>query len=301
MAYLASNLLQDAYRKLGMLEVRTATGGSTTTVVDSGFVGIKNAPKDDAWLNGTLFIVRDAAGTNVAPENEFQRISGYAASTGTFTLDTALTSSASASDTYAYTTAEVPLRSMLELANAALQALGTISLVDTTTLDTASPQTEYACSAIWKRPRPIRVDVQGNSDSGDNAWIESRDWDYQPATGGATGLIIFGHQPESGMGIRVWYNGLHPTLTAYNSVVHESVPPELAALTLAEKALEWLNTRYRGSDEFMLQRLSDAKVQRQQYEATNPVWRVRRKPKLLITAEYAADVFPSRYGPVWRK
>ena len=119
MAYYLSNLMQDAYRKMGMLNVSIATGGSDTTIVDSKLAAVG---KDDAWKESVMFIVRDSSG--VAPENEFNRISAYDAASGTFTVDTAFTAAVASGDTYAYTTPEIKLREMIELANASIQSLG---------------------------------------------------------------------------------------------------------------------------------------------------------------------------------
>jgi len=303
--YTLSKMLQDGYRKVGTLEIGLATGGSTATststctIVDSAQVG-KKGIKDDVWKDCAMFVVRDAAGAGAAPEGEVQRISAYDAATGTFTMTPAFSANVAVGDTYAYGTPEYPLRTMIELANSALQNLGYIALIDKTTLDTSSGKSEYAASVAWKR-KPTRVDVRGNSDSDDNMWIESRDWDFEPSGPGSAGLIIFGRIPESGMDIRVWYEDVHPTMTAYSSIVSESIDPELAALALAEKALGWQNSRNRGAEPFMIQLWNDVKNQLASRMATTPVYRFRRKPKLLSLGVGAGDIVPSRYGPVWRK
>ena len=168
MAFTLSNMLQGVYKALGQLRVSTATGGSTTTIVDTKRVGTAN---DDDFRNGVAFVVRDAGGASAAPEGEFNRISAYVDSTGTFTVDTAYTAAPASGDTYAWANQQYPIYEMIQAMNDGLRLLGDVPLVDTTTLDTAAAQTEYAAAVAWKRRRPYRIDIQGRTgDADDNQW-----------------------------------------------------------------------------------------------------------------------------------
>ena len=138
MSFTLSNLLQQVYAELGQLQVGTATGGTTSTLVDSRMA---NLGLDDDWENGAICIME---ADSQAPEGEYQRISSYADGSGTFTLEEGLTAAPQSGDTYGLVSAYYPLYTMVELVNAGLRALGDIPLVDTTTLDTAARQTEYA-------------------------------------------------------------------------------------------------------------------------------------------------------------
>lgn len=288
MAFTLANLLAGAFQSLGQLTTgNKATGGSTTTVVDSTQA---NTARDNAWKNGGMFILRDAAGAGAAPEGEFQRISAFTNSSGTFTVETAFSSAVGAGDIYGFTSPYYPLRQMQELANTALRALGDVDLVDTTTLDTVSGDTEYAASVTWKRTRPTRVDVQGSTaDAQDNQWREWPDFEWVPATAGSAGKLIFPDYPYPSRDVRVWYRGPHPALLAYSDPVHESFDPELAVLALVVKALEWQNGRSGGTDEYLLQRLGDARQELANRMVTARPYRLKRKPRLLIVGGNGAD------------
>lgn len=288
MAYTLSNLLVGVFQSLGQLTVgNKATGGSTTTVVDSTQA---NTARDNAWKNGAMFIVRDAGGASAAPEGQFQRISAFTNSNGTFTVETAFSTAVAAGDIYGYASPYYPLRQIQELANEALRALGDVDLVDTTTLDTVSGDTEYAASVTWKRGRPIRVDIQtSTADAQDNQWQEWPDYEWVPAQAGSAGKIIFPDYPVASRDVRVWYRGPHPALLAYSDPVHESFDPELVVLQTVVKALEWQNGRSGGTDEYLLQRLGDARQELANRMVLTRPYRAKRKPRLLIVGANVAD------------
>lgn len=278
MAYTLSNLLWDAYTLLGQAHTTQATGGTTLTALDSKLVG---EGKNDDWNNGVLFVLRDAGGASAAPEGEFQRVSDYADNTGTFTVDTAFSAAIASGDRIGYTTPRWSLYEMKELVNLALSELGDLDFVDTTTLDTADDQTEYAASVTWKRTPPKRVDVQTvDDDTNDNRWYEIKDWEYVPAAGGSTGLIIFPYQLIADYGIRVWYIGAHPELNAYSDVVDERIHPSVARWATVVQALKTMNARTQGDEESIKMDLMDARQELDNALNKHPIWKVPRKSKL---------------------
>jgi len=296
-AYTLSNLLQDVYMDLGQFNVSTATGGTTATLVDSKQVGLH---KDNAWLNGACFIIRDVAGASAAPEGEFALVTGYTSSSGTFTsAASSYTVAPADGDTYGFVNNFYPLHTVRELCNLGIQALGDVALVDTS-LTTAASQREYALPAACKRNRPLEVAIQGETgDSDDNAYVPIYDYDYIPAAAGSTGTIQFKRQPASGRTIRIVYEGIHPKLTAYSSVVHETIHPELAKVSATEMCLRWQNSRLQGGDDFLLQRWNDAKQTLLMEKTMHPVWKPRRKSRLFILGDtdtrysrFSGDVLP---------
>ncbi len=269
MTFTLSNLLQAIYTELGQLQVSAATGGTTTTLVDSAMIG--SGGQDDVWKNAALFILQDTAGA--APQGEFQRISANDDSTGTFTLDTAFSAAPAAGDTYGIASEYYPLRTMIEIINAGLRALGDIPLVDSATLTTAAGQTEYPASLTWKRRPPTRIDIQDQTgDSDDNHWLRLFDWEFVPASPGQTGLIVFGSEPTAGRALRIWYQDSHPRLNDFDDPLSEVIAPDLAVAAGVERALRWQNSRLGGGDPFLLQRWNDAKEELRQARAEYPIW-----------------------------
>jgi hypothetical protein len=276
MVYKLSNLLQNIYTELGQLTVTTATGGTTTTAVDSKQIG---AHSDDDWKNGALFVI---AAESAAPEGEFECISGYMDSSGTFTVDAAFNAVVESGDTFGFASDHYPLRTLIELANAGLRALGDIALVDTTSLETSVNTSEYAAALAWKRRRPLMIDYQGRMGaSGDNQWVRVYDWEFIPALPNSTGLIIFNEELPEGRDIRIWYVDSHTRVSAYDDAISETIAPELAAAAAVERALRWQNSRQGGGDPFLLQRWNDAKIELARARVNFPIWTPRRVSKLL--------------------
>ena len=117
MAFVLSNLLQQAFIRLGQANISTATGGATTSVVDSKQGGLHG---DNAWKDGACIIIRDAAGASAAPETEIALVTAYTDSSGTFTSTTgAYTVAPADGDTFMFVNDFYPLFTMRELANSA--------------------------------------------------------------------------------------------------------------------------------------------------------------------------------------
>ena len=283
MSYTLSTLLIDVYAELGQLTVSTATSaGTTSTIVDSKQA---NQHGDEDSIMWSAFIIEDAGGESAAPEGEMALVTSYTDSTGTFTSPASSWTVAPATgDVFAWANDFYPYYDMIRAANRALKALGEIPLVDTTTLDTASSQTEYAVATTWKRNPPYRVDIETREDTNDNQWMQIYDWEYIPATAGSTGLLVLPQLPAS-KDLRVWYDGVHPILNTYEDAVYEGFPDQLVLAACVEKALVWQNSRLQGGDEFLLQRLNDARQDLAIARASYQPWKPRRRPSMLILGQ----------------
>lgn len=275
MAYYLWNLIRDVYQGLGRSEVSTATGGTTTTLVDAKLAG---KGRDDDYNDGAI-IVLSAGGE--APEGEIKRVSDYEGSSGTFTFESAMTAAPESGDLYLRVDPYFPYRNIVEQVNKGLLRLGEIPLVDTTSLDTAENQTEYTAAVAWKRRPPVRVDIQTNpGDADDNRWEEVPYWEYVPAGAGATGLIVFDRQLTSGRDLRVWYLSDHPRVSAYSDAINELIHPVLAAAAVMVEALTWQQARLSGGDEALTGQLERAAAELARLRVLYPVWRPRRRARM---------------------
>ena len=154
----------------------------------------------------------------------------------------------------------------------------------------------------WKRTTPLRIDLQTSigSTASDNAWDTVTNWDYEPASAGSTsGCIIFGSYLPSGRKLRVWYKGAHARVSGSTDAVDERIHPELAISLLVERMYEYRNSLNRGSVPFDLQRWNDAKVQSQTAFLKYPIWKPKRKSKVLELDGDSGDHLPyvNPYGP----
>lgn len=279
MALTLSKVMQRGWRELGLMIDITATGGSTTTVVDSNSQYTTN----DALLRGTVIVVRDAGGASAAPEGEFGKITDYAAGTTTWTMS-ALTTAVASGDKIGLARPTISLEQMVQAVNDALMQLGTIQLVDTS-LTSAANQTEYALPVGLKISRLIDVQYKTVTNDSDNNQYRSimGQVDYVPAAPGSTGLLIL-PQLAADRTIKIIYEGVHPTLTTYSSVISETIQEELIVAATIDKALTWLVSK-RGESAlgtFLLQRWNDAKNYLQMQKVDKPVYKIKPKPKFFV-------------------
>src|SRR3990167_8204573 len=93
------NLLSRFLRETGLGHYGTATGGSTTTLVDTTTLQSTQFSDQD-WVGGWARISRDAGGAAAAPEAEIRPITTYAPSTGTITVNPAFTAAPVSTDNY---------------------------------------------------------------------------------------------------------------------------------------------------------------------------------------------------------
>jgi hypothetical protein len=276
-----SKVMQRAWRETGFSIDIIATGGSTTTIVDTN----SQYTSDDSLVGGTAVIVRDSAGASAAPEGEFQRISDYVASTTTFTVATAFSSAAAAGDSVLLATPRIRSPQMIQAVNDGLANLGTISLVDVS-LTSADAQTEYALPVGLKIKRLLDVQYQTNTgDANDNQYVSIiGQAKYLPAAPGSTGLLIL-PQLSASRTIKILYEGVHPTLNTFSDKVSETIQEELAVAAAIDKALTWYVSK-RGDSAlgtFTIQRWNDAKQTLKMQIAEKPVYRAKSKAKFFVS------------------
>ncbi len=290
MALTLSKVMQRVWRETGWSIDCLATGGSTTTIVDTNTV----YSTTNALAGGTAIVVRDAGGASAAPEGEFSRITSFDTGTETWTLTSTLTSAVGAGDSILLATPKVKLPQMIQAVNDGLANLGTISLVDTS-LSTVAAQREYSLPVGLKIKRVLDVLIQGQTgDSDDNRYTSIfGNVRFFPAAPGTVGILELMQDYPSSHTIKILYEGVHPTLNAYNSTVSETIQEELAVAAAMDKVLTWLVSK-RGDSAlgtFVIQRWNDAKQTLQMQKADKPVFRVKPKAKFFV----ANSTMESRY------
>ena len=257
MAYSATDfqlthLLQRVYRRLKTVRVSKATGGSTSTVVDTNLATLLGDSNEDDYLNNwSVFVVKDAAGA--APEGEFNRISDYTSSTGTITVPDVFTAAVASGDKYMYVSPEFPLYDSIEIVNDALVSLGNVIAYDTS-ITTAANQTEYTLPLKLKAQKLLGLEIQGiTTDSNDNRWVPIPRAREVLAAAGSMGTLIFPQYP-SGYQVRIRHFGLHPRVETFSDYINERIHPELAVAICTAHLLQWYNGQTNGNNKFMMQR-----------------------------------------------
>lgn len=254
MAYSATDfqlthLLQQGFRKLRNTRISTATGGSTTTIVDSKLIDYLGDSNEDDILNGgTVILIKDTGGAGAAPEGEIRYISDYTSETGTITFE-AMTAAPAASDTYMLVSRDFPLYDMLEVVNDALAYLGQVAPTPDTSLTTVVSQTEYTLPIAMQGAQILDVTYQ---DSGNDRNIPVDGWKLKPATAGSTGILVI---PDIGASrtLEVTYLATHPKVSAYSDYISKAVYPDVAVRSFVAHAWEWLNHNSGSADDLSRQ------------------------------------------------
>lgn len=215
-------------RRLGVTRSGTATGGSTTTLIDTS----RLVQVDDYWNEGTVWVEDTTDG--LAPKSEFSIVSDFVQSTKTATIGT-LTAAIAAGDEYVIAGALYTLDELIEAINTVLARLE-IPAVDTSSLTITSSTTEYTLPAAVVRGLLRRVYLQTDTGSGDNRWREVHDWTVKfGATGAQDTLII--PQFDSGYALRLDYITRHQRLRSAGDNVNEAIDLDALALHAAIEAL----------------------------------------------------------------
>ncbi len=279
-----SNILRDSLVELGEFRENAATGGTTTTIVDSGISG-----SDTDYVGGTMLVTRDAGGLSAAPENEFAEVTSYTAATGTMTgAASSFTAAPAVGDRYGVSTKKYPHFEMIRYINRALSQVGDVPLMDTS-ITTAASQTEYAVPVALKRQPPYQVDLQTvTTDSNNNQWVEidRGRWDYVPAVGGSTGLLIISDQLPTGRLLRIWYKGPHSAMRVYNDTIYEGIHEEWLIWETVYRALRVRAAMQDKLSDMDTQLLQEAGVERQKQMLKHTIWKPQRRSSLLIVKRF---------------
>jgi len=199
--------------RLGAVRVSTATGGSTTTVVDT----VARTESDDSWNGGTVWIIDGSAGATDAPTGEWARVTDFVNSTSTLTIE-AVTAAVGATDTYAVASGRYPLDVLRTAINNELVRYK-IPLYDTTSLDVIANQSEYTLPAgiYYHNLRGVYEGI--NDDSNDNRWAPVNFHVLGASSGSQHTLVIDSRNVTVGNDLMLEYvSELTPLYTASSTI-----------------------------------------------------------------------------------
>lgn len=292
-----THVLQQLYRRLGG-KVVLATGGSTTTAVDTKLADeLADGNEDDIYNGGTIVVIEDAGGASASPEGQFSRITDYVASTTTITFSPAMTAAIASGDRIMIAPQEFPLYDMSEVVNDALKNLGDIPVVDTS-LTTSDNKTEYSLPLAIKGQQILNVEMQGiTTDSDNNQYMGVSNWRTVDALPGSTGTLVLPQLP-SGYTIRITYLGKHPRVDAYDDYISEYYHPELVHAAVFVHALQWRNDNDAvagGADQSKLALEQKAWSQYDRARITHPVDLPKRRQQGFV---HWAGSYEDKFYPI---
>lgn len=270
-----SDLTYMVAREIGILKEGVATGGSTTTIIDTN----ERSEENDYWNGGTAWILKDAGGAGAAPEKEFALITDHVSATGTLTVAT-FSAAVGAGDRYAVANDWVPKNIIISQINSALLDMGPVPTTDITSITTADNQTEYTLPAAAGRDlRQVFIQTV-DDDSDDNRWAEIRGWKVKQAVPGTADTLILDRQYPTGYDLMLVYMATHGALSAATDALNEHVPVERVVIPAALQCLYHLaqRTGWNKWDKY----IARFEQRTEQIRQTRPILVPRRASKLMI-------------------
>jgi hypothetical protein len=225
---------------LGTAKTGKATGGTTTTLIDTNALRLT---ENDYFNEGTLLILKDQAGAGAAPEKEFSRIKDFAQTNKTITVYDAFTVAPGSGDTYGVANRRYPLFLMQEMINNALYLEGYIPGEDTS-ITTVASQTEYTMPSGTSRDLR-QVLVSTNDDSDMNEWTPVVNFDIKKTATGTGDLLVLNYELEAGRTLWLRYAKQHDELTAASSELDEAIHPDRIVFSVAAELLRWYRDKTR--------------------------------------------------------
>lgn len=225
-------------RLLKTMSEGTATGGGTTSIVDT----VERTEDADYWNGGTAWITYDAAGAGAAPQGEFSFISDYGSNT--LTLRETLTAAVASGDRYAISTPRYPLHLLIQSIN---EVLSIIEKTDITTITTATEQLEYNLPTDCLNLKQVWMQTD-SSDSDANGWEPVHDWYQQKTAGGTADLLVFRKQYASGYAVKLVYEPYHAELRFATDKLDDNINVKQVIHDAAVRALLWRKSRVGDSD-----------------------------------------------------
>jgi len=286
MTYTLANLTYELAVELGVVYEGEATGGSTTTLIDTNDL----TQADDYWNGGTVWILDDAGGASAAPEGEYGKISDFDNGTSTATIAT-MTVAPATGDRYAIANKIYPLYTLIQAINRALRHIN-IEATDTTSVDTAASQTEYTLPAVASMDlREVWVQTV-TTDADDNRWYEIRNWNIQKTATGTQEELILPTQLLASRDIKLVYMAPHPKLYDYSDKLDESVHFERVIFRAAWYIMNTEAQQTRNTDPWLIDNREYYKALAERADIRYPILGPQKKGKIMLV-DWGTDYDPA--------
>jgi hypothetical protein len=240
-----ANLFDLTYQlavSLGVVNEGTATGGSTTTLIDT----VELTQADDFWNLGTVWVTYDAGGAGAAPQGEYSVISDFTASSDTVALRSTLTAAIAAGDRYAIGRPRYPLSLLTSKINEVLRQIP-IQKDDITTVAIAADQTEYSLPAdVWDLKE---VWVQSSDDTNDTQPERIYDWTVKKSATGTANVLMLGRQFTADTLLHLKYLTDHQTLRAATDKLDTTIHVNRVVYNAVVGCLLWRKAKIGQLDE----------------------------------------------------
>ncbi len=270
------DLTYELATELGILTESTATGGTTTTLIDTVILD----QADDYWNKGTVWIIKDVGGAGAAPEGSYTVVSDFDNTSNTATVGTIV--APASGDTYVIAHQDYKLGDLIMAINRAIRDIPQIITEDSTTIDTAAAQTEYTMPTGLDTSK-LEVWLESNiSDADDNQWYRARNVYIQKTAGGTADTLVFMEQPPQPRDVKLVYMAPHAKLEIYTDKLDETIRYERVIYRAAVHALNHFRMKTKNTDDYLLQTIQDYERRADQADLMYPVAQPKKLPNIMI-------------------
>jgi hypothetical protein len=254
--YTLFDLVWKCVVELGIARTGTATGGSTSTLVDTS--GLRNVD-EDYYEEGSLFILKSTDGA--APQKEFGEIDSFAADTDTVTLFSTVSAAIGAGDVYGVASRRFPLYLLKQKINNELYLGGEIP-VDDTSLTTVADTLEYTLPEDIAAQDLRQVLRATSTDANNLRHVPVLNWDVQWSDTGTTSVLRLENELDAGYEMMLRYAKPHDELRSASDKLNVAIHPDRIVYQVCADSLRWYRnkTRLRHLDETV--ELLELKAQR---------------------------------------
>lgn len=204
MSYTLLQLRKHLARSLNSFVQGTATGGSTTTVIDTNLLDTGQFADDH--FNGCHVYISDTT-DDAAPKGESRYITDFVSSTGVVTVGQAFSATVEAGDTYDLHISYSPA----ELNEALLVAVRDWRLYTGLALSSDTSEYALAASGLHEASQVIGISFRQSSDAGD---VYTSIDDYRIWDNAGTLTIEFEENIDASLAVRVEYQARYDQLGA---------------------------------------------------------------------------------------
>jgi hypothetical protein len=251
----------DLARVLTQVWNSTATGGTTTTVVDTAIDEPSNY-FGTSTRNGTLWLDLTTDVTKV--------ITGHTTTTLTFSPAQATPTPGAvvAGNVYYAAPADFPRFVLFQSINAALQEIGRMPTVAEVTATIDQQEYDSDDNAIFEN-EIIKIEL-ANDDSAPYNWTPHYNWKQVELTKRAL-VFAEGYVPDEANTMRITYLADHATLSTDAGVVNRIVNPNRLKWQAAVHALRWKIAHTKGDEDFFREAYAQAQVNALREAAKYPI------------------------------
>jgi hypothetical protein len=227
--------------ELGTARSGTATGGSTTTAIDTS--GLKLVD-EDYYNEGTFFALKDASVDVADIGKTFAEITAFSADSKTLTFKSALADAVASGDSYAVANRRFPLFLLRQFVNNNLYLEGNIPTEDLT-LTSVQDQLEYDLPSeiIAQDMRQVWVAQTATEDKKDYRLVYN--WSIKWNATGTASIINLENGLPGGYEIRLVYAQPHTELRVATDALHSSVHADRVIYPVCVDALRWYRNKTR--------------------------------------------------------